>query len=84
LHADRRHGHDVWLLAGRYKAAYPKHSTTTSADLIAAASDAARRWHFNPQMKGGKPIDGYARVPVKFDLTPLPDGASRDQVEKLN
>ena len=62
----------------------PKHSTTTSVDLIAAASDAARRWHFNPQMKGGKPIDGYARVPVKFDLTPLPHGASRDQVEKLN
>ena len=62
----------------------PKHSTTTSADLIAAASDAARRWHFNPQMKGGKPIDGYARVPVKFDLTPLPHGASSDQVEKLN
>ncbi|WP_354549761.1 energy transducer TonB [Rhodanobacter soli] len=51
---------------------------------MAAASDAARRWHFNPQMKGGKPIDGYARVPVKFDLTPLPHGASSDQVEKLN
>jgi hypothetical protein len=81
---DRRHGHAARHLAGRYKAAYPKHSTTTSADLIAAASDAARQWHFNPQMKGGKPIDGYARVPVKFDLTPLPHGTSRDQVEKLN
>ncbi len=56
----------------------PKHSTTTSADLIAAASDAARQWHFNPQMKDGKPVDGYARVPVKFDLTPLPDGANRN------
>ncbi|EIM02781.1 TonB family protein [Rhodanobacter denitrificans] len=56
----------------------PKHSTTTSADLIAAASDAARQWHFNPQMKDGKPVDGYARVPVKFDLTPLPDGANKD------
>ncbi|MDW2980854.1 TonB family protein [Rhodanobacter sp. KK11] len=56
----------------------PKHSTTTSADLIAAASDAARQWHFNPQMKGGKPIDGYARVPVKFALTPLPDGTNQD------
>jgi hypothetical protein len=41
-----------------------------SADLIAAASDAARQWHFNPQMKGGKPIDGY--------------GTNENQVEKLN
>lgn len=51
----------------------PQHSTTTSADLIAAASTAARQWRFNPQTKDGKPIEGYARVPVKFSLTPLPD-----------
>lgn len=51
----------------------PQHSTTTSADLIAAASSAARQWRFNPQMKDGKPVEGLARVPVKFSLTPLPD-----------
>jgi len=46
-----------------------KQSTTTSADLIEAATAAARRWHFNPEMKAGKPIDGYARVPVTFSLS---------------
>jgi len=51
----------------------PEHSTTTSADLIAAATDAARQWHFNPETKGGKPVMGYARVPVTFNISPLPD-----------
>lgn len=60
----------------------PQHSTTTSADLIASASQAARRWRFNPQMKDGKPIDSYARVPVQFSLTPLPHQGDRNQVEK--
>ncbi|MGY3040540.1 TonB family protein [Rhodanobacter sp. TND4EL1] len=62
----------------------PRHSTTTSADLIAAASTAARQWRFNPQMKDGKPIEGYARVPVKFSLTPLPDQIEKGQAEKLS
>ena len=55
-------------------------STTTSADLIAAATDAARQWHFNPEVKHGKPVEGYARVPVDFSLSdmdgkPSPAGA---------
>jgi TonB family protein len=45
-------------------------STTTSASLIGAASDAAFQWHFNPAMKAGKPIESYALVPVKFALSP--------------
>ena len=53
----------------------PKASTTTSANLIAAASDAAMQWHFNPAMKGGQPIESAARVPVSFQLDPLPDAA---------
>lgn len=48
-----------------------KASTTTSADLIAAATDAARQWHFQPQVENGKPVDGYARVPVAFSISPL-------------
>jgi len=60
----------------------PQHSTTASADLIAAASTAARRWRFNPQLKDGKPVEGYARVPVKFSLTPLSDEAEHGQAEK--
>jgi TonB family protein len=60
----------------------PKHSTTTSADLIAAATDAARQWHFNPPVKDGKPTDGYARVPVEFSLAPLPGKSPQDKVEK--
>jgi TonB family protein len=51
----------------------PKASTTTSASLIGAASDAAFQWHFNPAMQNGKPIESYARVPVRFSLSPLPD-----------
>ena len=62
----------------------PPHSTTTSADLIAAASTAARQWRFNPQLKDGKPIEGYARVPVKFSLTPLPGEINPDKTEKPN
>ena len=52
-----------------------KHSDTASADLIAAATQAARHWRFNPQLKNGKPVAGYARVPVTFNLDPLPEKA---------
>jgi hypothetical protein len=55
-----------------------------SGDLIAAATHAARQWRFNPQMKDGKPIEGYARVPVKFMLDPLTDGPGRGEAEKQN
>ncbi|HET6432101.1 M56 family metallopeptidase [Dyella sp.] len=48
-------------------------STTSSANLIAAASSAAMQWHFNPAMKNGQPIESYARVPVTFSLNELPD-----------
>jgi TonB family C-terminal domain len=46
--------------------------THAAPSLIKAASDTAMQWHFNPMMKNGKPVEGYARVPVKFSLTPLP------------
>jgi TonB family protein len=45
-----------------------KGSTTTSADLIASASNAVKQWHFNPRMKNGKAVAGYARVPVNYSL----------------
>jgi TonB family protein len=45
-----------------------KRSTTQSAELIAAAAGAVRRWHFNPQVKDGRRVDGYARVPIDFSL----------------
>lgn len=51
----------------------PKGSTTTSASLIGAASDAAFKWHFKPAVENGKPIQSYARVPVLFDLREIPD-----------
>jgi len=60
----------------------PEHSTTTSADLIAAATDAARQWRFNPEIKDGKPVTGYARVPIKFDIHPMPDKAGKGEAEK--
>lgn len=62
----------------------PQYSSTVSGDLIAAATNAARQWRFNPQMKDGKPIEGYARVPVKFMLDPLTDGPGKGKAEKQN
>ncbi|MEW5837076.1 MAG: M56 family metallopeptidase [Pseudomonadota bacterium] len=50
----------------------PKASTTTSGNLIAAASEAAMRWRFHPALRDGQPIESYARVPVEFSLQPLP------------
>ena len=44
------------------------HSTTDSADLIAAATEAAQHWRLKPEVKNGKPVDGYARVPITFSL----------------
>ncbi len=51
----------------------PQHSTTNSADLIAAATDAARQWHFQPKLENGKVVEGVARVPVQFSISPLED-----------
>jgi len=47
-------------------------ATRAAPSLVKAASDAAMQWRFSPMMKNGKPVDGYARVPVKFSLDPLP------------
>lgn len=60
----------------------PKASTTTSANLIAAASDAAMQWRFNPALKQGQPVERYARVPVKFSLDELPGTISKSNAEK--
>lgn len=62
----------------------PQYSSTVSGDLIAAATHAARQWRFNPKMKNGQPVEGYARVPVKFMLDPLTDGPNRVEAEKRN
>lgn len=35
--------------------------------LDAAASDAARTWHFSPPVRDGKAVAGRVRVPVDFD-----------------
>lgn len=43
-------------------------STQAAPSLVQAASDAAMRWHFNPAVKNGKPIESYAKVPVNFSL----------------
>lgn len=44
-------------------------ATKAAPSLIKAASDVAMQWHFNPAMKNGRAIEGYAKVPVKFSLT---------------
>jgi TonB family protein len=39
--------------------------------LVEAASDTAMQWHFHPATRRGEAVEGHARVPVKFSLTPL-------------
>ncbi|MEP7186689.1 MAG: energy transducer TonB [Rhodanobacter sp.] len=48
-----------------------KARTTTSASLTGEASDAAFKWHSNSALQNGKPIESYARVPVKFSISPI-------------
>ena len=47
-------------------------ATQAAPSLIQAASDAAMHWHFNPKVRNGKPVEGYAKVPVNFSLDPMP------------
>lgn len=49
----------------------PKGSTTTSAVLIGAASNAALQWRFAPAMENGKPVESYKRVPVDFRMNEI-------------
>ena len=46
--------------------------TTASPELTKVASDAAMKWHFNPSVKNGKPVEEWMQVPVMFSLMPLP------------
>lgn len=47
-------------------------------DLIQAASDTVmQHWRFQPELKDGKPVQGYARVPISFRLSkPAPTSSS--------
>jgi len=54
-------------------------ATQAAPDLIKAAGDAAMTWRFNPRLKNGKPVEGYARIPITFSLdsqVPAPSAAS--------
>lgn len=46
-------------------------ASQASPSLIKAASEAVTQWHFNPEIKNGEPVAGYAKVPVKFALPNL-------------
>lgn len=37
-------------------------------ELDKAATDAVQSWQFNPEVKDGSRVEGYARVPVSFNL----------------
>lgn len=45
-------------------------STTSSAELLAAAVTAAEGWKFNPGKKDGKSVGGWITIPVTFSLKP--------------
>lgn len=47
-------------------------------DLIQAASDTVmQHWRFQPELKDGKPVQGYARIPISFRLSkPAPTSSS--------
>lgn len=40
-------------------------------ELDRAAIEAAQKWRFNAEMKNGKKVEGYVRVPVNFNLNQL-------------
>ena len=40
-------------------------------ELDRAALEAVRTWRFNPEVKNGKKVEGYARIPVNFNLNDL-------------
>jgi protein TonB len=44
-------------------------ATSSQAEMLdQAAIDAVRNWHFIPAMRGGEPVAGVVRVPVRFRL----------------
>ena len=38
-------------------------------ELDRAAVETAQKWRFNPMIRNGQKIEGYARVPVTFNLS---------------
>lgn len=57
---------------GKPRSAEAEPGTTLAPSLVKAAADTAMRWHYNPAKRDGKPVESYARVPVRFSLTPMP------------
>lgn len=47
-------------------------TTTSSAELQAAAVTAAEHWKFTPGRKDGKAAGGWLTIPVRFSLEPAP------------
>lgn len=41
--------------------------------LDRAAVDAISQWQFNPGRRGGKPVEGWVMVPIKFSMSGAPD-----------
>ena len=61
---------------GKPLAAKAEAATKAAPDLIKAAIDTVMtNWRFNPATKNGKPVEAYARVPIRFDLSPTPPAA---------
>jgi TonB family protein len=46
-------------------------NTTAPQELVDAAITAAGKWHFNPSLKDGKPLQDWARISVRFSLKDL-------------
>lgn len=46
-------------------------TTTTSAELQAAAVTAAENWKFHPGVKNDQPAGGWMTIPVRFALQPV-------------
>ncbi|MEL1266022.1 TonB family protein [Pseudoxanthomonas putridarboris] len=43
-----------------------------------ASLTAARRWTFEPRIQGGKPVEGWVRVPIAFEPDPPSDDSNGD------
>jgi protein TonB len=42
--------------------------SSRSRDLDQAAIEAVKNWKFNPSVRDGRPVEGWALVPISFKL----------------
>lgn len=62
---------------GKPRSVQAEPAAQVADSLVKAARDTAMQWHYHPATRHGVPVEGHARVPVKFSLTLLPGTAPK-------